>query len=305
MSNDTIATMTDAYKNFDKVLKNRPIDTEKTYKAHILFYMKTEGFVNHDQLLDGTAKQIQERIKNILTQLSYAKANKLVAALQMFYDSNDVIINWDHVRLFKPKKPERERTERPYNIDEMLIFYKYADLREQVLELMMGTGMPRIGAMPDIRIERDLCWIEEYKLYASLIYPLSDERYITFFSPQASKHIDELKGKRDKGYLFVNKRESDLPVKKGSLQSAVWEILVKSGLREPGNKTQRHTVQMDHGFRKFGRTQLGNAGVLKDHAEALEGHIPQLVRVYDIPTAIEYLKRTEYFKAIPYLTLPL
>lgn len=295
--------MPNAFENFKKALENRPKETQDTYLEHARYYMGTQGFSDYEDLLADTPKDIQERIKNLIAQLSYAKANKVVAALAKFYNANDFIINWEHVRLFKPAKPEKERKERPYSMDEMVTFYKHADLREQVLELTMGTGMPRIGAMAGMKIERDLAWIEDYKLYACLIYPLSDARYITFFSPQASKHIDEYKGKRDKGYLFLNKREPDLPPKQGTLSSAVWEVLVKSGLRTPGEKTERHDVQMDHGFRKFGRTMLGNAGILKDYAEELEGHNASLVRTYDAPTAVQYLKRTEYYKAIPYLTL--
>lgn len=294
----------EAYANFIAALKRKAPDTQTTYERAAKDYMGSQGFDDYDQLLADTPHDIEERIKNFIGQISNARANKMVAALRMFYAANRVIINWDHISLFKPSKPEKEQIDRPYSMDEMITFYNTADLREQVASLIMGTGMPRIAALPQIRIDKDLVFVEKHKLYSCLIYPLSDSRYMTFFSPQCSKLIDELKGKRDKGYLFVNKREPDLPVTKSTMQSAIWETLIKSGLRIPGEKTQRQEVQMDHGFRKFGRTQLGNAGIEIQHAEALEGHGKQLVRIYDRPTAEQFLERTQYQKAIPYLTLP-
>lgn len=293
------------YESFAAALRKKSPDTQSTYERALKDYMSSQGFDGYDQLLADKGHDIEERIKNFIGQISNARANKIIASLRMFYAANRIIIDWDHVLLFKPAREEKEQIDRPYSMDEMLTFYKAADIREQTAALIMGTGMPRIAALNQIKIERDLVFVDKYNLYACLIYPLSQARYMTFFSPQASEHINKLKGRREKGFLFVNKRESDLPVAKSSLQSAIWEVLVKSGLRVPGEKTQRHEVQMDHGFRKFGRTALGNAGIEQQHAESLEGHGKQIVRIYDRPTAEQLLERTEYHKAIPYLTLPL
>lgn len=299
-----MAGISGAYENFKQAIKNKAPDTVITYDEALKHYRDSQGFSDYEDLTADTAKDIQERIKNYIEAQTHSKASKVLKALKKFYAANQIIINWEYVYLFKPAKEDKVAIDQPYSMDQMITFYKHAALREQTAALVMGTGMPRIGALPDLKIERDLIWVEKYKLYAGIIYFGTSSQYMTFFSPQASEHIDELKGKRKEGYLFANKRENDLPADRASLQNAIWKVLVKSGLRIPGEKTERHEVQMDHGFRKFGRTALGNAEIELDYAEALEGHGKQLVRIYDRPTAEQWLERTKYYRAIPNLTLP-
>jgi hypothetical protein len=160
----------------------------------------------------------------------------------------------------------------------------------------MASGGLRVGGLESIKIEDHLVWVDKYDLYACIVYPGSDAEYMTFFTPQCSQFIDELKGVRTDGYLFANKRDSEYGINRKRLYEAINKVLEKCNLTADD-------LQPDHSFRKFFRSQLTNAGISKDNAKALMGRAEKLEKIYDMHHALEHLENTQYFKAIQNLTV--
>lgn len=298
-----MAGISGAYENFKQAIKNKAPDTVITYDDALKYYRDSQGFSDFDDLTADTPHDIQERIKNLINSLSYAKANKIISALRLFYAANQVMINWDHVVLFKPAPPEKDMDlDRPYTKAEITTMLEAADVREKCAILLMATGGVRIGGALELKIEH-LHYVVDKQLYALNVYARSPTAfYTTFITPEASLVLKKYLGKRTSGPLFVNKRESDLAVNRMTLSAGIWKLAVKAGLRTPGDRLERQNVQLHHGFRKFFRTALNYSGIEHDQAERLVGHTRLMVRLYDKPTPEELLKRTRYELAIPALT---
>lgn len=201
------------------------------------------------------------------------------------------------------KQEEDKESPRPYRKNEIQQVLQEAEEREELAILTMSTSAVRIGALPRMQ-SRDLTFIEEYDLYAILVYPRTLSQYWTFLTPQASEKIANIVDKlKPTDYIFANKLEPDLPAKSSALSTAIWRLLVKVGLCVPSNDPlKRQEVQIDHGFRKFARTTWDNSGIREEYAERLEGHGKKLVRTYAMPTPLEWIRTCEFPKAIPQLT---
>lgn len=296
----------EAYNNFVRALENKSVETRRTYIESF------KPFPDFVQLSPGTIisleqKTLQHKIRDFLDALkvqgrSYSTINKAYWAIRTFLAANETLVNWDWIDLYKPKKDEKEPADRPYNHEELSSIMAACELRGTTALLCMASGGLRMGALPLIRIP-DLTWIEQASLYGVHVYPGTDSHYYTFFTPQCSTFIDELKGGRDSGFLFVNKRDADLSVTEDAIISEIYDAAVKAGLRQVTNKHDRKEVQLAHGCRKFFRTQLDNAAVQEDMAERLMGHGKKLVKTYSIPQVFEWFVISQYQKAIQNLTV--
>jgi hypothetical protein len=284
-----------AYGLFELALRKKSPFTRATYESEIRTFLRTER-LSLESFLSLEALSAEDRIKNYIASQTYNKANKLVSALQILCGANRKALNWDHVALFMPEEPEREDKLRPYTPEEVSTAVSEADLREKTAMLCMASGGPRVGGLEDITIDKSLLWVAKYDLYACIIYPGSKAEYMTFFTPQCSGFIDELKADRTEGYLFENKKESGQAVSRKRLYEAINKVLIKANL-------VADDLQPDHSFRKFFRSQLTNAGITKDNAKLLMGRAEKLEKIYDMHHALEHLENTQYFKAIQNLTV--
>lgn len=298
--------MSQAYANFLAALDEKSPETKRTYEESFRMFLTYNETKNPDKLIEPEAKELQQKIRSFMAELkqkglSYSTINKAYWAIRMFYATNEVLINWDWVNLYKPKKEEKEQEDRPYTKEEVMRCLMEADERTKAAILVMSTAGPRVGGLPTIRI-KDLEFIEKYDLYCLTIYPFDqDARYRTFVTPQATLFIDEYKGKRkDKDPLFVNKRDSDLPITKGAIEQDIWDLLKAVRLRVVDG--QRKEVQMDHGFRKFATTTWRSCGLEKESREALDGQNPGIQKRYAKLPSLELLEISKYSLAIPTLT---
>lgn len=296
-------TASKSYHNFQKALGQKSKETEKTYDACFWSFLDYRGLTNPDSLLEGTQQEKEDAIKSFIQEKSYQMANKALWALRLFYSANRVLLDWQHITLFMPKQPEKSDTEsyRPYSKDEITQIFKAADERQLLACGVMASAGPRIGALPTVKLD-DLVFIEQYKLYAIKFYSFSaKDAYWSFVTPQISKLIDDYKGKRKEGFLFVYKDNPRFQVTRDALVSDLYRLLKKAALRTPGEQSD---TQLDHGFRKFFRTQLEISKILDDAAERLMGHnTKRLKRIYSMPSPLELLEATEYYRAIPNLTI--
>jgi integrase len=298
--------VSDAYNNFVRALENKSLATRQTYldsfKSFLIFF---NGSANG--IVTTEPKSLQHKIRDFLDALkaqgrSYSTINKAYWAVRTFLAANEVIVNWDWIDIYKPKKEEKEPEDRPYSVDEISSILAEADIRAKTAVLMMVSGGFRKGALPLIRLE-DLTWIENPGLYAVHVYPGTDSHYYGFVTPQCSQFIDTYKDNRTEGFLFVNKRDYESPVTEDALMIEIYEAMKKAALRKPTVRLERKEVQMMHGFRKFYRTQLDNSMVAEDMAERLMGHGNKLVKTYAIPQIFQWLETSQYAKAIDNLTI--
>lgn len=298
----TLETASKSYANFREVLDKQSPATVKTYDSCFWSFLDYRDLTNPDSLLEGSQIEKEDAIKSFIKQKSYQMANKTLWALRMFYRANRVALDWKHISDFMPKQPDApELVYRPYTKAEIATMLKSADKRLAVAILMMAQAGPRIGALPTVKLD-DLTFIEQYKLYAIKFYSFSaKDAYWSFVTPQVSKLINDYEGKRKDGFLFVYKDNPRFQVTRDALVSDLYRLLKKAGLRTPGEQSD---TQLDHGFRKFFRTQLEVSRINDDAAERLMGHnTKRLKRIYSMPSPLELLEATEYRKAIPNLTI--
>lgn len=212
-------------------------------------------------------------------------------------------INWNYITGYKPPAPKVPFKDEPYTKEQIqTLLAKAPNDRVRLAILCMSTAGLRVGALPGLFI-KDLAHIEKYELYALRVYPDTDAEYWTFITPQSSEIMRKVIGKRPPYRpIFYNLHESDLPATKGAHESSIWRLLVKTGMRMPVKATERHIIQMDHGFRKFFRTTLDEAQLREDYAERLMDHGPKLVRTYAKSEPIRWLETSGYLDAIDRLT---
>lgn len=301
-----------AYQNFTDALDQQSPETKRTYLESFRLWLKFNNAKDADTLELHDPPSIQQKIKDFMQDLrenntSYSTANKAFWAVRKFYAANQVMINWDWVELFKPKRGPSEQDDRPYTKHEVLISINKADhlkdLRSKAAIMIMATGGVRIGALPDIRV-RDLEYLSNHNLYCLTIYPLDMEaKYRTFVTPDTSEVIRKLIGKKqDKDYLFTNKRESSISIKKAAIQADIWRILQKVGLREVTSMLDRKEVQLAHGFRKFATTTWQRVGLDVELRQLLDGQNPGVQKRYAKLTASELFEASRYGQAIEELT---
>lgn len=295
--------MSQLYDSFQTALKKKAPATRKTYSYEVDYMVKALKLKSIDELFQGTAKEIEDRIISYNYKLSYSKANKLLAALDILCAVNAITLNFTRLYMLAPPEPDKKKQYPPY--PKLTIQQVVASANEQteLAVLLMSTSAMRIGALPALKWE-DTLYLEKYKLHAIYGYRHTSAQYITFCSPQASERLIAYRGKRkDTDFIFFNQYEPDLPTTEHNIAEIIRLLLVRLGIREPkANRYERHDIQLDHGFRKYARTTWDRVGIREDYAERLEGVGKEHVKTYSIPAAIDWLEMTQYYKAIQELT---
>ena len=302
-STEAIIPTATPYENFLTVLRQqrKAPDTITTYDFYLKYYAKQTG-QSVNELVNGTQKQIQDRIKAFYVNATPPQATKVSAALSLFFAVNEITIDWKIVKLLKPVPPEVSENEtRPYHKPEIETLLRAANERTRLSILTMATAGLRVGALPGIRVQ-DLIWIDKYSLYAITVYPKTRAEYLTFLTPQTSGLMARFVKKAKGDHVFFNYHDTTTAAGKGAHVMAVWRLLVKTGLRKPTDRQDRKETMLNHSLRQHYRTVLENAGIKEEHAEKLMDHGPKLVRTYAKPTPEQWLETSQYMKAVPQLT---
>jgi integrase len=304
--------MNQALKQFHDAMGEQSPETLRTYSESLRLWLRYNKTTDHDKLIMEEPAIIQQKIKTFLQvmkseNISYSTRNKAYWAIRKFYAANQIMINWDWLDLFKPKREASEQDDRPYTKPEVKLFLDNTDdLRIKTSILIMATSGIRVGAIPTIRIS-DLEYLSDADLYCLTIYPLDkDHKYRTFVTPEASLFVDKLKGKLDgKQLLFTNKRDRELPISKTTIQMDIWKLSQKIGLREATNRLDRKAVQLAHGFRKFATSTWAKSGLDRELRELLDGQNPGVQKRYAKLTTTELFETSRYSQAIDALTFNL
>jgi integrase len=263
------------------------------------------------------------QLKNPPHSLRYATRSQYLAAVMTFYDLNDVALSKKKIYRYLGEE-ERPIENRGYNTEEISKMLDVSDDRARAIILVLASTGIRIRATIELKLE-DLKIIPDYNLYQVRVYSDSNQRYLTFTTPEAAKAIDiylkyrERCGERltPKSPLFRDQFDREdvvsihnvKPLKLRTVERLVSRTVEKSGIRTVERITELHSergkirknVKLTAGFRKFFDTQLIYSRVEPRTKELFMGHSIGLDDHYFTPVDTYVLQ--EYLKAVDNLTI--
>ena len=290
-----------SYRIFIEGLKS-PV-TKAAYSYALQKYMNYLNITNPDDLLihQENPKIIQDQIIEYMIQLKnpphslrYATRSQYLAAIMTFYDLNDVALSKKKIYRYLGEE-ERPIENRGYTTEEISKMLEVSDERARAIILVLASTGIRIRAIIELKVE-DLVMIPDFHLYQVRVYSDSNQRYLTFTTPEAAKAIDvylkyrERYGERltPKSPLFRDQFDREdvvsihdvKPLKLRTVERLISRTVEKSGIRTVERITELHSekgkirknVKLTAGFRKFFDTQLIYAKVEPQTKELFMGH---------------------------------
>ena len=306
--------------------------TKAVYSYGLQKYMNYLKITNPDDLLihQENPKIIQNQIieymiwlKNPPHSLRYATRSQYLAAIITYYELNDVALSKKKIYRYLGEE-ERPIENRGYTTEEIAKMLEVCDERTRAIILLLASTGIRIRAIIDLKLE-DLVLIPDYHLYHVRVYSDSNQRYLTFITPEAAKAIDVYLKYRErygekltpKSPLFRDQFDREdvvsihnvKPLKLRTVERLISRTIEKSGIRTVERITELHSekgkirknVKLTAGFRKFFDTRLIYAKVEKQTKSLFMGHSIGLDDHYFTPEDTHVL--LEYLKAVDYLTI--
>jgi integrase len=290
-----------------------------------------------EKLLDSPKeiRQVENQIRDYIKYLGKVKGWGYKAVLVArssifkFYEVNRVNINRKYFNQFMPAQ-RKLRNDKAYTHRQIEILLNSADKRDRVMILLMASTGMRIGALSQLTIGNltEMHHIKGYPsdshIYKIVVYESEREEYYTFCSFEcavAIKEYLEFRANAGEDNIITNLKAPLLREKFNSkdktivkkpqfinhktLHTAMYELLIKSGLRIRTKKEDTHSYETmeSHGLRKFCITQMKNTKVDFNDREYLVGHRHSrgLDVNYDRTTEEDRLQ--EYLKAMDLLTI--
>jgi len=304
------------------LLFKNSIHSEETYRV---YKYELDRFITYFKLRDYNSlasmdiKMLQTMIEDYVMEkksknLARSTIKTPLSALELFCDTNDLMLNWKKTRRLLP--PQKKKSGRKaYTTEQVRKILEFTpDLRNKAIIHFVAASGVRIGALPELQIRS----VDEMPgdCKSIIIYEGEKEEYVTFLTPEASKVLDEYLARRQKDGEFL-KPESPLfrakyaigiakanPLKKVSFQGLIDRALRRAGLRF-GRDGSRRDIQLDHGFRKRWNTIMKSTNGMKlIHAEKMFSHSTPSIPLDETYTDFsnEALFE-EYQKAILFLTI--
>jgi len=284
-------------------------------------FMKFYKLKDYDALASMDAKMLQVMIEDFIMakkseNLTKSGIKNYLNPLEVFTDTNDIMINWKKIRRLIPKQGKKLGG-KPYSTEQVRkIIDNESQLRSKALIHCIAAGGMRVGAFPELKLKDIIDYKEGCKKIT--VYEGSAYEYTTFWTPEASSIFDD--------YISVRKSDGEYftptspafrnvyqlgslkakPMSLSSIQGVIRRAVERAGFRNPTEKINgRYETMMDHGFRKRWNTIVKNTDGMKIiTAEKMMGHsIPTipLDEIYNIPEVEKLFE--EFRKAIPELTV--
>ena len=289
--------------------------SRKQYKYQLDRFISYYKLRDYDSILKADPKQLQIMVEDYVlylkTKLSPNSFDTPIAALQLFLELNDVMLNFKKIRKLLPARVKKSG-ERGYTTKEIQKMLEYSpDKRTKAIIHFIAASGIRIGAFDGLKLK----YVVEMPMgcKAVQVYEGSTEEYWTFLTPEASEALDNyLNERRNDGEMItpespVFRARYSLGVQKAqtlsisSIIQIIYRVLNRAELRQ-NLKNNRYEVQLDHGFRKRFNTILKlNRTINANIVEKLMGHSKGLDGVYLKPTRQESFE--EYKKGISDLTI--
>ena len=294
------------------------IHTEKTREAYTFQINKFRdwlGLKTWDDILAIDSQELREKIEDYVILLKNKPVSSnyirgITFAIQSLCDANEKVgINWKKIRKLLGKKTKPQKT-RPYTTQEVkLLLGAVKGLRNKALILFFSSSGVRKGAIPDMRI-RDLKQMQHGCLRV-VVYPYTDEEYITFINKEASDFLTRYHKQREydgevltpESYVFRNtyKRGKGLHNPQPLNENSISNIIVRAK-KNSGIDTEEIPNMLAHAFRRRFNTIMklqNNANVTI--IERLMGHDQGLDNSYFQPTEEQLFE--EYVKGMSDLTI--
>jgi integrase/recombinase XerD len=289
--------------------------SRKQYKYQLDRFVVYYKLRDYDSILKIEPKQLQIMLEDYVlylrTKLSPNSFDAPIAALQLFLELNDIMINFKKIRKLVPARVKKSG-ERGYTTKEIQKMLEFSsDKRTKaVIHFIAASGI-RVGAFDGLKLKHLVEMPMGCK--AVLVYEGTTEEYWTFLTPEASETLNAyLNERRNDGETItpespVFRSRYSLGIQKPqvlsipSITQIVYRVLNRAGLRQ-NLKNNRYEVQLDHGFRKRFNTILKlNREINPNLVEKIMGHSRGLDGVYLKPTRQELFE--EYKKGIADLTV--
>ena len=299
------------------ILFHSAITSEKTRKIYDYHLKKfTDHFIikNEDALISIEDKKIQVMIEDYLIYLRSKNIGHdfcctTLNSLRKFFAMNDIILNWDKLKMMKPEKL-KPRGDRAYTTEELRILLSHVShkpLWKAFLHFMASSGC-RVGFCEELKMKHLKDMPDNCK--AVTVYADHIKEYTTFIHAEAVQALEEyFEFRKAKGeiltpdsWVFCGKNHTKfLPV------NTIIHNFSKYLQNLPIKRTmlnKRYEVSCTHGIRKRWDTIVkSNSSVNLSIAEKLFGHSST------IPLDHRYFKPTlevifdEYKKIIPDLMI--
>lgn len=307
---------------FTKVLHNTT--TKKHYFAHLRRYQAYTG-LDYDQLVNRDIDTIQSELEKYLEFLQNEEGHSkryvqlAFSGIGLFYGMNNKIIN--KIRISKMIKPQEEIKQLHAYTNEDIIEileainlsklkkhprFSLTRLRLKTMIHFLASSGVRIGGMTSLKI-KDIGYDEDSKqylrkiedCYSVKVYANSQEEYITFLTPHASRVLDEWLISRRTNFkrILTNEEFGDLPlfdITQYSIMTTISRLIRKTKLNYELKDKPTH-----HAFRyRFNTIAKNNKDVNPILVERLLGHTTSIAldRHYLKPTIPQLY--TEYKKII-------
>ncbi len=249
-----------------------------------------------------------------------------VKVLKLFCEMNDLLVPWKKLTRGLPKA-KNYADDRVPRIDEIQKILEYPDWRMKAIVCTMASSDIRLGAWDFLLWEHITRVIRGNKVIAAkiVVYAGDEEQYVSFLTPEAflelQRWMDFRKnsGERITGKSWVmrdlwNTRlcsrrrgtaglvNNPVRLKSSGIKRLMEDALWSQGIRKrlsPGKR--RHEFQVDHGYRKWFKTQCELSGMRSINIEILMGHSIGISDSYYRITESELLN--DYLKAVNFLTI--
>jgi integrase len=226
-------------------------------------------------------------------KLSKSTINNRLAAIEKFYETNDVELRWKKIRGYaKGTKKKIRKKDRSYTHVEIAKMLSEADQRGKLAILLQFSAGIRVGGLATLKID-DLEKDEKYGIYKIKVYEGEEEEYTTWCSLECTNIIDsylayrQLHGERplkDNAPLIRDDFPIDDEIRASrpkfldvqTIRKIIIRIGIKSGVieRRPviNGRGELRLVMGNHGLRKAFQTTCTNAGMSPLYSEMLMGH---------------------------------
>jgi len=303
----------------DQFLKFIPIEGQSLQERTTNFAKKAKDDLNwaSSSVMKWVRSQKERAEKG---EISTSSLGNYYKPIKLFYEMNDITINWKKITRGIPKG-KRHSTDRIPTLDEIKQLLNYPDRRLKSAILVMLSSGIRLGAWDFLKWGDIKPIDKDSKIVAAKItvYRGEPQEYYTFITSEAynalKEYVDFRKShgetikeispvlrdefdvaKSSRGIATIPKRLKSTGLKR-LIERALWA----QGLRKPLEDGQRrHEFKADHGFRKYFKT-MAEQQMKSLHVEILMGHSTGLADNYYRITEQDLL--SEYLKAVPSLSV--
>ncbi|SHO44254.1 Site-specific recombinase, phage integrase family [Nitrosotalea sinensis] len=257
---------------FEKFVRSEA--TKKMYFYYFNTFLKwaqnsVEKLLTADGFLQLKDEKLQEIVEDYMMylrrRLSPNSMPAIIAALELFFSMNDKNLNFKKIRRMVPASIKKSgHTAWTTNDIRKMLQNAVSGRDRAFIHLLSSTGC-RIGALQELKLKHLTNMSDNCK--SVLFYEGSEEEYLGFLTPEASKAVDEYIDERRKDGERI---DQDSPVLRSSYQVGMQKVksmstasakmiairLAKSVARNKQGK--RYSVMAAHGFRKRFNTILKN-----------------------------------------------